>query len=106
MTHSSQHSSRFSKISLKREEITFYCFSIEKIQQVSSDKIRNYPKNSKKCFSHATPSPWVDTRIFLMSFRRKIVKRSPPEEIFGQAIPPEPEKIARYLVLSAQKGKK
>ena len=35
------------------------------------------------------------------------VGKIPPEENFGQAIPPEPEKIARYLVLSTQKkGKK
>ena len=43
----------------------------------------------------------------LLSFRRKMVKRSPPEENFGQAFPPpEPEKIARYLVLSTQRKAK
>ena len=47
----------------------------------------------------------VISKVFLVSFRRKIVKRSPPEENFGQANPPsEPEKIARYLVLSDQKN--
>ena len=42
----------------------------------------------------------------MLSFRRKMVKRSPPEEIFVKRSPPEPEKIARYLVLSTQKKAK
>ena len=48
----------------------------------------------------------VESGFFLLSFRRKMVKRSPPEEIFVKRSPPEPEKIARYLVLSAQKKAK
>ena len=44
--------------------------------------------------------------FFLLSFRRKMVKRSPPEEIFVKRSPPEPKKIARYLVLSTQKKAK
>ena len=43
----------------------------------------------------------------LLSFRRKMVKWfPPPESNFGQAIPPEPEKLARYLVVGTQKNAK
>ena len=47
-----------------------------------------------------------EVKDFLLSFRRKMVKRSPPEEILVKRSPPEPEKIARYLVLSTQKRQK
>ena len=44
--------------------------------------------------------------FFLLSFRRKMSSDPPPEEIFVKRSPPEPEKIARYLVLSTQKKAK
>ena len=44
-----------------------------------------------------------ETQIWLMSAYGPIV---PPEENFGRAIPPEPEKIARYIVLSGERWQK
>ena len=74
---------------------------------------KNLKRNLKKTNVHFSPvwsggSTGVGAGFFLLSFRRKMVKRSSPEEYFGQAnpFPLSPKKIARYLVLSAQKRQK
>ena len=47
------------------------------------------------------------TRVFLAQFPSENGQAiPPPEEIFVKRSPPEPEKIARYLVLSTQKKAK
>ena len=48
-------------------------------------------------------SDWHYNQGFFDQFPSENCQAIPPEENFGQAIPPETEKIARYLVLSAQK---
>ena len=55
------------------------------------------------------PFTHVTGRVFLGRFPSENRQANPqhPKDIFGNAnIPPEPEKIARYLMLSAQKRQK
>ena len=67
---------------------------------LSESDISNYMRQYASVLSLLTPG------FHLPSFRPEMGKRTPREEILSKLPPPEPEKIARYLVLSTQKWRK